>query len=120
MDDESVPEGKTARGAHLAAKHKAKMASFFEGRQYKVLREEHLKGNQRFVTPFGNKGRHGFILEEIDSKPPFRMVVGESVLRRIAHEYGAVELPSNLVKTPRPPKKPKPEPKHEVVDVTGD
>lgn len=113
-------DGMSERGAHLAALLTAKLDKFFKGRKYTVRREVHLKKNERFVTPFGNKGRHGFILDETGAVPPHRMVVGESVLRRVAEEYGSVELPESLVKKPRPPKKAKPDPKHEVVDVVGD
>lgn len=119
MSEVDISEGKTARGAHLAALHAAKMEELFKDRKYTVRREVHLEGNQRFVTPFGNKGRHGFILDETGADPVHRLVVGESVLRRAAELYGSVELPESLVKKPREPKKPKPEPLHEVVDVTG-
>jgi len=120
VSDEEAAGGKTDRGAHLSELHEAKMAKLFKDRKYTVHREVHLEGNQRFVTPFGNKGRHGFILDEVGATPPHRMVIGESMLRRVAEEYGSVELPAHLVKKPREPKKAKPEPNHEVVDVTGD
>lgn len=41
-----------------------KMDELFKGKKYDILKEVHLEGEDRFQTPFGNKGRHGFVLQE--------------------------------------------------------
>lgn len=114
---EAVPAEKTPKGQVLADAHAAKMREVFQGKVYKILREVHLKENERFQTPFGNKGRHGFLLEPVDDQGNpngNRIVVGRAVLERAASEFKAVELPVRAKRVP----KPKPEPKHELVNVT--
>jgi hypothetical protein len=76
------------------------MKRLFDGRKWKVLKEVHLGKNEqtglpdRFKTPFGNKGSHGFVLQEVrEDDQDVREVVGATVLKRAAEEFGAVELP---------------------------
>jgi hypothetical protein len=64
----------------------------FKGKKYTILKEVHLEGDERFQTPFGNKGRHGYVLEEVGNTSN-RFIVGASMLTQIAAEYGAVTVP---------------------------
>lgn len=93
----SAEAPKRTRGEALAVTRKAKFDEYFLDKKYSIIGEVHLDkdpetGKQQvFQTPFGNKGRHGFVLQEegTDNK----VVVGATVLRKAAKEYGAVELP---------------------------
>lgn len=88
----SVPTEMKNRSASLAANRKAKMDELFEGKKFTILQEIHLNGDERFVTPFGNKGRNGFAISE-DGNPSNRFIIGATVLKQVAAEYGAVTLP---------------------------
>lgn len=105
-ENEVVPAadaGETrSRAESLLATRKEKMdALFSEGRKYEIVKEIHLDGDQRFETPFGNKGRHGFhlkrtdgpavLVEGVDDSRGF--IVGATMLEQVAKEYGAVEVP---------------------------
>lgn len=87
----STEEQRTPRGEALYNAHKEKLREAFEGTKWKVLKEVHLDEDQRFETQFGNKGRHGVILENVETGE--KTIVGNTVLRRIARDYGAVDLP---------------------------
>lgn len=71
------------------------MRDLFEGRKYRIVKEINLPPDQRFRTPFGNQGRHGYGLVEVGN-PDHRFVVGVAVLRQAAERYGSVELPIDL------------------------
>lgn len=91
---------RTTRGEALYAAHQEKVREAFEGKHFTVLKEVHLDEDQRFETAFGNKGRHGVILQE-DGNPDNKIIVGATILRRIASEYGAVDLPPETQKRKR-------------------
>jgi hypothetical protein len=88
----SVPTEMKDRSASLAANRKAKMDELFAGKKFTILQEIHLNGDERFVTPFGNKGRNGYAISE-EGNPSNRFIVGATVLKQAAAEYGAVTLP---------------------------
>ena len=91
---------RSARGEALYAAHQEKVREAFQGKKFKILKEVHLEEDQRFETLFGNKGRHGVILEEVGN-PDNRLIVGNTILRRVADEYGSVELPPEAQKRKR-------------------
>lgn len=80
------------RAAALLANRQAKMDELYKGQRYKIIKEIHMEGDERFQTPFGNKGRHGFALENESTGE--RHVVGASMLQLIADTYGAVDVPA--------------------------
>lgn len=71
------------------------MRQLFEGRKYVIIKEVNLPPDQRFRTPFGNTGRHGYGLAEVDN-PENRFMVGVAVLKQAAERFGSVELPENI------------------------
>lgn len=81
-------ERSSARGAKMAATRARKMAELFQGQRWQILAEVHLKPDEQFLTPFGNRGRHGFVLRNAASG--VRIFVGETVLRQAIREFGAV------------------------------
>jgi len=105
MADQAGTETKD-RAASLLATRQAKMDLLFKGQHYDVIKEIHLEGDQRFQTPFGNKGRHGYALRLTEGSTPAegaaaaaggdgsQFVVGDTMLEQIAKEYGAVEVPA--------------------------
>jgi hypothetical protein len=78
----------SARGAKMAVTRARKMAELFQDQQWKVLAEVHLGPNEQFLTPFGNRGRHGYVLRNLASG--VRIFVGETVLRQAITEFNAV------------------------------
>lgn len=84
-------EQRTPRGEALYAAHREKVRDAFQGKKFKILKEIHLEEDQRFETQFGNKGRHGVILENVETGE--KLIVGNTILRRIARDYGSVDLP---------------------------
>lgn len=93
MSETAAPEApKLTRGESLLATREAKFKELFEGKKFDVKGEIHLEGEQRFQTPFGNKGRHGFVLVEVGN-PTNKFIVGETTLREAAEKFGAVEVP---------------------------
>jgi len=97
MADAAVAEKKD-RAASLAETRKAKMDALFYGQKYDILKEIKLEGDDRFETPFGNKGRNGFALKlstgyTARDGQPDKFVIGETMLRQVSEQYGAVEVP---------------------------
>jgi hypothetical protein len=66
-----------------------KMAELFEGHRYAILGEIHLGDDEQFMTPFGNKGRHGWVIKDTQSGK--KIMVGETVLRKAASMFDAIE-----------------------------
>lgn len=84
---------KKDRAASLLATRKAKMDEFFKGKKFTIAKEVHLDADKDpFVTPFGNKGRHGYVLVEVDNAAN-KFIIGETMLRQVAADYDAVEMP---------------------------
>jgi hypothetical protein len=81
------------RAASLLATRKQKMDELFSGKRFEIVQEIHLEGDQRFETPFGNKGRHGFHLRP-EGTTDKGFIVGATMLEQIASEYGAGTLPA--------------------------
>lgn len=105
MTVEVTEPGLKPRGEVLAETRQKKMDALFgNGRKYKVVKEVHVpEGEPRFTTPLGNKGLHGFHIQQIDGPavddPEFKdldprgFIVGKTVLKQIADLYQGVELP---------------------------
>jgi hypothetical protein len=104
----AATEETRTRGQSLLDTRNKKMAALFKDRHYKISKEVHLEPGQVFKTEFGHKGRHGFVLLEVDAQgnpatPEFKHIVGASVLK-VAHEdYEAIYggLPENFGKSAR-------------------
>lgn len=77
-----------SRGDKMRATRDRKMKELFEGKQYAILGEIHLSEDEQFQTPFGNKGRNGYVIKEVNSGN--RLMVGETVLRKAHEKYGSV------------------------------
>ena len=90
----SVSERKL-RGRKLRRTRRLKLQETFEGKKFVVLGEVRLPPGEYFYTPFGQKARYGFALQEIDN-PQNQFLVGIGVLRRAALDYRAVDLPEKL------------------------
>lgn len=94
--DASTPADAAAtakdRAASMLASRQVKLDELFKGKKFTITREIHLEGDERFETPFGNKGRHGFALQEVGN-PANEFIVGESMLALVARDYQAVEVP---------------------------
>jgi hypothetical protein len=88
-----APETPKDRAASLQATRQQKMDELFRGKKYEIFKEVHLEGDNRFETPFGNKGRHGFALREVGN-PDNKFIVGATMLQQVAEQYGAVEVPA--------------------------
>jgi hypothetical protein len=73
------------------------MSELFSQKKYLILGEIHLGEDEQFQTPFGNRGRHGFVLKEQSTGK--KIMVGETILRKAASMYDAV--------VGLPPEKPK-------------
>lgn len=93
------------RAASLAATRQAKFDELFKGRHYKIVKVIALQGEQRFQTPFGNKGRNGFALipddrsfTSVAEEKAAAIFVGATVLAKAAADYGAVEVPEKVRK----------------------
>ncbi len=96
----SEDSGRTARGQALYDAYQEKVRATFEGKKFTILEEVHLDKDQRFETAFGNKGRNGYILVEVGN-PGNKVIVGATVLRRVASDYASVELPPEAQKRKR-------------------
>ena len=82
----------SGRGDTVRQKRQAKMKELFEGKKFKILSVVALPEHQQYESPFGNKGRNGYLLAEIGNEDN-HFTVGETVLRRAAAEFGCVDLP---------------------------
>jgi hypothetical protein len=127
----TVADGST-RGEALLATRNKKMAELFKGRKYRVAQKVDLPQGQVFVTPFGHKGRHGYVLIEVqadnatqDASPEFRFVIGETVIKVAHEEYEALRdgLPEDLMprraKTDAAAEEPTPEGSEELSEATA-
>jgi len=98
-DTDTIQAGPKDRAASLQASRQVKMDALFKDKKYKILKEVHLKDDERFQTPFGNKGRNGYALQLEDGQEPSegmpaKFVIGETMLAQIARDYQAVEVPA--------------------------
>ncbi len=76
------PEEESGRSTALRAARASRMAEWFEGRCWRVATELTtessvwtvrqgefwIKDGKVFKTPFGNRGTHGYVLQEVDPK----------------------------------------------------
>lgn len=79
------------RADRLRAAQTAKLDAAFRDRKFDIVREVHLPEGQVFLTQFGNRGRHGYVLR--DRATGQELVVGATMLRLIHDRYLAVNLP---------------------------
>lgn len=86
-----------SRETKMAKTRAAKMEALFKDKHYRILGEIHLEPDEQFQTPFGNRGRHGYVLKAEDTGK--KIMVGETILRKAAALYGGIEG--------LPPEKPK-------------
>lgn len=89
-----------SRGEALKVTQQRKLDDAFTGRTFEIVKEIHLPYGQVFVTAFGNKARHGFILR--DTETGERIVVGRRLLRHIADRYQGLTLPAGRRRQPTP------------------
>lgn len=82
----------------LLETRQGKMDALFKGKKYKIAKEIKLEGEDRFVTPFGNKGRNGFALQLVSGEPAViddkkldKFIIGETMLKQVHTEYDAIE-----------------------------
>lgn len=93
--DEVTTEVTTAnsdRRTALVAARAAKFASVFEGKRFEIVKEVNLPEGQVFQTPFGNKGRNGYVLVEVGNESN-RITVGATAVKKAADLYGSVTPP---------------------------
>lgn len=87
-----------SRGEKMAAVRARKMAELFKDQHYRILGEIHLGPSEQYLTPFGNRGRHGYVLK--NTATGAKIMVGETILRQAADSFDAIiDLP------PPPPKR---------------
>jgi len=79
------------RAAKLREAMDAKFDAAFKGKTFDIVREVHLPEGQIFVTSFGNRGRHGYVIR--DRATGELQVVGATVLKLIHERYLGVNLP---------------------------
>ena len=116
----------TTRGDSLARARAERTEAWFKGRHWRVMTEvtarrvtpegdevvyDHgevwIIGEGTFTTPFGNPGRHGFLVCEVgtdgkDIKPAVCHVFGHASLVRARDNFGAIaEVPGLRRKPPR-------------------
>lgn len=70
-----------------------KLDEAFSGRQFVIESEVHLPYGKVYRNPFGNTGRHGYIIRDVASGN--RYVVGRQLLQLIHDRYQGVTLPEN-------------------------
>lgn len=91
-----APATGPSRSDSLAATRKAKMDELYLGQHYKIEAEIRLTEGRKFTTPFGNQGKNGFLLKNVDESAEGEKrthIIGASVLEQVAETYQAVELP---------------------------
>lgn len=94
MTEQTTPSPERRRRARKMQKtRRQKLDAAFAGKKFIILREIHLAEDERFETPFGQKARHGYALQEVGNEDN-KFLVGIGVLRRAALDYQAVELPT--------------------------
>ena len=99
--ESTTPEHLAETGRNLSRVNREKMERLYRDRRYTIAREVHLEDPQRFRTPFGHLGKHGYVLvstdqavlDDPDAGETARHIVGATLLNRIAREYGAVQAP---------------------------
>lgn len=105
-----MPE--SSRGEALRRSRNQKMTDWFGGRRWRLATETSLenedvlirdgefwmKPGRVFRTPFGHKGRHGYVLQEIDQNgadiPGSRVTFGWITLQNASEMFpGSVDVP---------------------------
>ncbi len=83
---------RSQQGVRLRATTLAKMDAEYQGRTFDIVRQVHLPKGQVFITKFGRRGRHGYVIR--DRETGEQQVVGWPMLKRIHDLYLGVNLPS--------------------------
>lgn len=81
------------RGARIRETLARKMDEVFKGHTFDIVEEIHLPKGQVYLNQFGQRGRHGFIIQDRESGE--RHVVGWHLLKAIHDRYLGVTLPTN-------------------------
>lgn len=97
--ENDLPE--SDRGAKITAARRSKLDALFAGKKYEIIKAIDLTEDpqgRKFETPLGNKGKKGFAVRlaegyEPEEGWPSTFIFGESVLRQVEKEYGAIEMP---------------------------
>lgn len=87
------------RSESLAQTREQKLTEFIAGRQFNVESEVHLEGDEHFVTPLGNKGRHGMVIRSTDEAQD-GYIVGATMLK-LLQERGVI---AGDLRPPKPAK----------------
>lgn len=92
-DDEDTYSWKPvmSHGDAIRAGKLRKLDEAMVGRQWEIVQEVHLPEGQVFMTEYGGRGRHGYILRDVETGE--RIVVGRKMLRTIHDRYNSVALP---------------------------
>lgn len=64
----------------------------YRGRKFDIIRQVHLPAGKVFLTKFGKRGRHGYVIQ--DRETGEQQVVGWKMLKRIHDLYLGVNLPT--------------------------
>lgn len=94
-----------------------KLDDLFKGKKFVILKEVRLNEDERFRTPLGHTGRHGWIVQEI-SNPDNKFIVGFSLLQAMHDTYDAVDLPAARLRG-RPKKTVDPVSTHESAEAVA-
>jgi hypothetical protein len=107
-DEVAVSAAKAGRSEALAASRLAKLEALFKDKHYRVMTTVALKGDARFVTPLGNKGRNGFAVQRVDEAgndilhsdddTPAQFIMGATLLNLVHEKYGSIEIPEKIRK----------------------
>lgn len=86
-------QAELSRQNKMAHTRLRKMQELFEHRKYAILGEIRLEEDEQFQTPFGNRGRHGYVLQElVEGRPTsHKIVVGHTILHKASVLYDAIE-----------------------------
>lgn len=90
----AVIGGRADRAATMRERHKAALDRVFgkPGVKYEVLGEVHLPKGQKFITPFGNAGRNGWVIREVGSEPPAYYTIGARAMVIAVTEYHVIDV----------------------------
>jgi hypothetical protein len=107
MSDETVDAFTfRTRAESLRASKRRRLDDAFRGRKWEIVHEIRLpraapgEHQQMFRTEFGQWGRHGYVIRDVESGK--QIVVGNGLLKIIAQRYQGVTLP--VRRRGRPPK----------------
>ncbi len=83
--------GREQQGERLRLTFLKKMDEEYGGKTFDIVREVHLPKGQVYLTKFGRRGRHGWVIQDRDTGE--QQVVGWNILKMIHEMYLGVTLP---------------------------